>query len=65
MDNFILKRKVRRFKQSDNERPKIYVRPDTYSTLSDWAIETGLSLADVTELAVKYAAKHLVWDCEE
>lgn len=65
MDNFILKRKVRRFKQADNERPKIYVRPATYTTLSEWALETGLGLAEVTEMAVNYAAKHLVRDCEE
>lgn len=65
MDSFVLKRKVRRFNQADNERPMIYVRPATYITLSEWALETGLGLAEVTKMAVNYAAEHLVWDCEE
>ena len=65
MDKFVLKRKVRKFKQSGNERPKIYVRPETYEILCEWAIETGLSLADVCEMAVDYAGEHLMWECEE
>lgn len=65
MDKFVLKRKIRRFKQGDSDRPKIYIRPETYNILCEWAIETGQSLADVTEMAVDFAGEHLVWDCEE
>lgn len=65
MDKFVLKRRLRRFKQGDNERPKIYVRPETYNILADWAMETGMSMADIAFAAVEFAAKHVEWDFDE
>lgn len=65
MDNFILRKKARKFKQSGSDRPKIYVKPETYEILCEWALETGESLADVTAEAILYAKKHLAWVLED
>lgn len=62
MDKFVLKRKNRNYKQVGNSRPKIAVYPNTYNKLVEWNFETGISFAQLVNLAVEFAEKHLEYD---
>lgn len=58
-DKFILVR--RKYKQSGSNAAKIHVQPQTYATLQKWAVQTGLSLAELAARAVAYAEAHTVF----
>ena len=59
-EQFVLVRKNMRYFQN-GERMKINVRPETYKTLADWAVETGLPIVELCARAVEYANEHLAY----
>ena len=58
-DKFILVRKKHDYKQKSGF--KINVREDTYNLLTEWAAQTGRSMSDLAEQAVKFAEEHSVF----
>ena len=62
-DKFVLVRKPRDYKQTD-KFPKIRIPLETYEKLTEWAVETGISISELTSRAVAYADKHLSYVSE-
>lgn len=62
-DPFIMTRKRREYTQN-GQTPKISVDRATYDSLQRVAVESGLSLSEITRQAVAFAMERLEW-CDE
>ena len=56
---FVLERK-NRYIQTD-QYPRIHIGKGAYAKLADMARESGLTIAEIANMAVDYAAKNLVY----
>lgn len=59
-DKFILVRKPKEYRQTD-KRPTVRVSLETYTKLSQWGAESGISISELVNMAVDFADKHLVY----
>lgn len=57
---FILVRKKREY-CTNEQYPKIRVDQETYNNLASLAVESGLSMSELTRRAVKFATERLEW----
>lgn len=57
---FILVRKKREY-CTNEQYPKIRVDQETYNNLASLAVESGLSMSELTRRTVKFATERLEW----
>lgn len=57
---FILVRKKREY-CTNEQYPKIRIDQETYNNLANLAVESCLSMSEVTRRAVRYAIERLEW----